>query len=149
MVSKNQTQSFVLNLQNNYICTQIKILIKLKKSKMKKIIALFTVLAFMLNMAVAQEAPKKKEKAEPAKKEVKAEKAKKEEKAEPAKTDAKAEPAKTEKSEKAAPMKKDGTPDKRFKENKEAKKESGPLKKDGTPDKRFKENKEKKEVEKK
>lgn len=37
-----------------------------------------------------------------------------------------------------APLKKDGTPDKRFKENKKAK---GPLKKDGTPDKRFKENK--------
>lgn len=32
-------------------------------------------------------------------------------------------------------VKKDGTPDKRFKENKAAK---GPLKKDGTPDKRFK-----------
>lgn len=37
-----------------------------------------------------------------------------------------------------APLKKDGTPDKRFKENKAPK---GPLKKDGTPDKRFKENK--------
>lgn len=41
------------------------------------------------------------------------------------------------------PLKKDGTPDKRFKENKERKGE-GPKKKDGTPDKRFKENKEKK-----
>lgn len=42
------------------------------------------------------------------------------------------------------PMKKDGSPDKRFKENKETKetKAQGPLKKDGTPDKRFKENKE-------
>lgn len=40
--------------------------------------------------------------------------------------------------ESKAPLKKDGTPDKRFKENKKAK---GPLKKDGTPDKRFKENK--------
>ena len=50
----------------------------------------------------------------------------------------KAEPAKK---EAKAPLKKDGTPDKRFKENKEAK---GPLKKDGTPDKRFKENKKKK-----
>ncbi len=37
-----------------------------------------------------------------------------------------------------APLKKDGTPDKRFKENKAPK---VPLKKDGTPDKRFKENK--------
>ena len=35
-------------------------------------------------------------------------------------------------------LKKDGTPDKRFKENKAAK---GHLKKDGTPDKRFKANK--------
>jgi len=39
-----------------------------------------------------------------------------------------------------APVKKDGTPDKRFKENKEAKPKV-PVKKDGTPDKRFKENK--------
>jgi len=45
-------------------------------------------------------------------------------------------------------LKKDGTPDKRFKENKAAKPE-GPAKKDGTPDKRFKENKEKKAEEKK
>lgn len=37
-------------------------------------------------------------------------------------------------------LKKDGTPDKRFKENKEGQAE-GPKKKDGTPDKRFKENK--------
>ena len=35
-------------------------------------------------------------------------------------------------------LKKDGTPDKRFKENKTPK---GPLKKDGTPDKRYKANK--------
>lgn len=38
-------------------------------------------------------------------------------------------------------MKKDGTPDKRFKENKEAK--EGPKKKDGTADMRFKANKKK------
>lgn len=45
-------------------------------------------------------------------------------------------------------LKKDGTPDMRYKENKESKeaaKPSGPLKKDGTPDKRYKENKESKE----
>ncbi len=41
------------------------------------------------------------------------------------------------------PLKQDGTPDKRFKENKQAKTE-GPKKQDGTPDKRYKENKEKK-----
>jgi hypothetical protein len=37
----------------------------------------------------------------------------------------------------AVPLKKDGTPDKRFK----AAAETTPLKKDGTPDKRFKKNK--------
>ena len=45
----------------------------------------------------------------------------------------------------AVPLKKDGTPDKRFKENKEVKTEAkpaGPLKKDGTPDMRNKANKE-------
>jgi len=47
-------------------------------------------------------------------------------------------PAKKE--EAKVPLKKDGTPDKRFKENKEPK---GPLKKDGTPDKRFNANKKK------
>lgn len=38
-------------------------------------------------------------------------------------------------------LKKDGTPDKRYKENKEAAKPAGPVKKDGTPDMRYKENK--------
>ncbi len=45
----------------------------------------------------------------------------------------------------AAPVKKDGTPDMRFKANKEAAKATtpaGPLKKDGTPDMRHKANKE-------
>jgi len=40
----------------------------------------------------------------------------------------------------AAPTKKDGTPDMRFKANKEAAKPAGPTKKDGTPDKRYKAN---------
>jgi Na+-translocating ferredoxin:NAD+ oxidoreductase RnfG subunit len=55
-------------------------------------------------------------------------------------TPKKADKAKTEtkKEEVKAPLKKDGTPDKRFKENKESK---VVLKKDGTPDKRFKEKK--------
>ncbi|WPQ64376.1 hypothetical protein SIO70_05785 [Chitinophaga sancti] len=48
---------------------------------------------------------------------------------------------KTEAKQDAQKMKKDGTPDKRYKENKETKTASGPKKKDGTPDKRFKENK--------
>jgi hypothetical protein len=38
-------------------------------------------------------------------------------------------------------VKKDGTPDKRFKENKGKTPATTHLKKDGTPDKRFKENK--------
>ncbi len=50
----------------------------------------------------------------------------------------------SEKTPGAAPgkMKKDGTPDMRHKENKEAAKPKGKLKKDGTPDMRYKENKE-------
>ena len=39
-------------------------------------------------------------------------------------------------------LKKDGTPDKRYKENKEEAKPAGPTKKDGTPDMRHKSNKE-------
>lgn len=61
------------------------------------------------------------------------------------KTDAKAAGAKVEKAAPAAktatPTKKDGTPDMRYKENKEAVKPAGPTKKDGTPDMRYKENK--------
>lgn len=53
---------------------------------------------------------------------------------------------KTEATAKDAPkMKKDGTPDMRYKENKAKKEEpapAGPMKKDGTPDKRYKANKE-------
>lgn len=61
--------------------------------------------------------------------------------------------AKAKKTDKAAPqqnvaaesstrLKKDGTPDKRFKENKkEEAAPAGPTKKDGTPDKRYKANK--------
>ncbi len=52
--------------------------------------------------------------------------------------DSKSKSTKTEQKSTDKKLKKDGTPDKRFKENKEAK---GPLKKDGTPDKRFKANK--------
>ena len=52
--------------------------------------------------------------------------------------------AEPKKEEAKGPLKKDGTPDKRYKANKETKKEEpkGPLKKDGTPDKRYKANKE-------
>jgi uncharacterized protein (DUF2147 family) len=52
----------------------------------------------------------------------------------------KAEPAKAAKAA-AAPTKSDGTPDMRYKANKEAVKPAGPTKKDGTPDMRYKDNK--------
>ena len=49
-------------------------------------------------------------------------------------------PAKTE-AKPTGKMKKDGTPDMRYKENKEAAKPAPKLKKDGTPDMRYKDNK--------
>ncbi|WP_333600803.1 hypothetical protein [Flavobacterium sp.] len=76
----------------------------------KVMLAVMALIGFTLS-ASAQQAPKK---AAPAAKETKA-------------------PAKKE--EAKAPLKKDGTPDKRFKANKETK---VVLKKDGTPDKRYK-----------
>jgi hypothetical protein len=51
----------------------------------------------------------------------------------------KSEPAKAAKS--AGPTKSDGTPDMRYKANKETAKPAGPTKKDGTLDMRYKENK--------
>jgi hypothetical protein len=42
---------------------------------------------------------------------------------------------------KGTKLKKDGTPDMRYKENKDAAKKQGKTKKDGTPDMRYKENK--------
>lgn len=51
----------------------------------------------------------------------------------------KSEPAKSTKS--AGPTKSDGTPDMRYKANKESVKPAGPTKKDGTLDMRYKENK--------
>jgi hypothetical protein len=62
-----------------------------------------------------------------------------------AQTDKKTETAKQEapakKTEGGQKLKKDGTPDMRYKENKEAAKPAAHTKKDGTPDKRYKENK--------
>ena len=55
-------------------------------------------------------------------------------------TTATAKDATTTKATTATPLKKDGTPDKRYKANKDAAKTTH-LKKDGTADKRFKENK--------
>ncbi len=69
-------------------------------------------------------------------------------KAEKAKTSAVKPAAKTKPA--AAPTKKDGTPDMRYKANKEkAKPVTGPTKKDGTPDMRYKANKEKPAAKKK
>jgi hypothetical protein len=87
---------------------------------MKKLLLALTAFVFMTGITFAQkkEAPKAKtEKAAPA--------------AKPA-----AAPA-------AGPTKKDGTPDKRYKENKGAPTTApaGPTKKDGTPDMRYKANK--------
>jgi energy-converting hydrogenase Eha subunit F len=76
----------------------------------KLILAVIALLGFTLSTS-AQQAPKKVDKA---------------------KTEAKKPEAKKE--ETKVVLKKDGTPDKRFKENKETK---VVLKKDGTPDKRF------------
>ena len=80
----------------------------------KLMFAIMALVGFTFS-AAAQQAPKK------------ADKAAKETKAPAAK-----------KMEAKATLKKDGTPDKRFKAPKAAK---APLKKDGTPDKRYKENK--------
>lgn len=94
---------------------------------MKKLI--FILMAFIVigNASFAQD--KKMDKAKPA-----SEKAAHKEKKEQAKKDGEA------KDHKAGHMKKDGTPDMRYKENKKPK-AAGPMKKDGTPDMRHKANK--------
>ncbi|MDE3234899.1 MAG: hypothetical protein KGO81_03015 [Bacteroidota bacterium] len=93
---------------------------------MKKIFALFIAVSCLMTASFAQ--GKKDDKAKATKKEMKAMPPK-------ATTKAAAKPA-------AGPMKKDGTPDMRYKANKEAAKPAGPIKKDGTPDMRYKANKE-------
>jgi len=95
---------------------------------MKKIIALLFLVCFSTTLIFAQDA--KSAQKEPVKKTATA--ATKEVKA-----DTKAAPPA------GIPTKKDGTPDMRYKENKEAAKAvpAGPTKKDGTPDMRYKENK--------
>ena len=119
---------------------------------------LLIILALFLGLnlvAVAQDAkkPVKKEqgttKAVPATKkalpaktaEVKKDQPKKAEAEKPKKAEAKPDAAKQKAAtDKGVVLKKDGTPDKRYK-NSDAK--TGPLKKDGTPDLRYKENKKK------
>jgi len=79
----------------------------------KLIFAVIALLGFSITTSAQQGVAKKAKKTEKAVKEIK-------------------------KTEEKVILKKDGTPDKRFKENK---KPQVPLKKDGTPDKRYKENK--------
>lgn len=95
---------------------------------MKKIVALLFLVCFSTTLIFAQDA--KTAQKEPSKKAATAA-------AKGVKADNKATPPT------AAPTKKDGTPDMRYKENKEAAKATpaGPTKKDGTPDMRYKENK--------
>ena len=90
---------------------------------MKKIITLFSLLVFTFSSVVVSAQTDKKTATKKA--ETKQET-----------------PAKKEES--GPKLKKDGTPDMRYKENKEAAKKTGPTKKDGTPDMRYKENKTKK-----
>lgn len=102
---------------------------------MKKLLLALTAFVFMTSMSIAQK--KEAAKGKPAEKA-------KTEKAAPAAKPAAAPAAKPAAAPVAGPTKKDGTPDKRFKENKGAPTTApaGPTKKDGTPDMRFKANKE-------
>jgi hypothetical protein len=105
---------------------------------MKKIICIVLSMTMACSALFAQNADKKDKapakKADAPKKEAPAKKADAPKKEAPAAAD---KPA----ADKGGKMKKDGTPDKRFKENKEAKPAAGPTKKDGTPDMRYKANK--------
>lgn len=87
---------------------------------MKKIICVLLAMTMAFSGVFAQDAAKKQK---------------------PAAKKTEAAPAADKSADKGAKMKKDGTPDKRYKENKEAKPAAGPMKKDGTPDLRYKANK--------
>ncbi|MBV8324676.1 hypothetical protein [Chryseobacterium sp.] len=103
---------------------------------MKKLLSAMS-LILGLGLATAQQtAPATSTAHPPVKTAMKATKATEAKAAKPAKMAKTAEvkTAKPATAQPAAKMKKDGTPDKRFKDNKH-------LKKDGTPDKRYKENK--------
>ncbi len=90
---------------------------------MKRILTLIVALLFMGSLSFAQHARPAAPKSN-----------KIEKKAAPAKGDKKT----------GTHVKNDGTPDMRYKENKEMKKDAKPMKKDGTPDMRHKANKMKK-----
>ncbi len=117
---------------------------------MKKLILAITFLGFVAftNAQTAAPASEKKQstavKASAPKAETKMD-AKSDKKSDVSKSDAK--PAAEKKTDaNGVVLKKDGTPDKRYKAKAEDK---GPMKKDGTPDKRFKANKDVKEAPKK
>lgn len=116
----------------------IKQLEKLKINRMKKLMSLFAIAALGLTTAFAQ-TPAASTQAKPAaKKETKAAKT-----ATTTKT-AKVTPPPPPVEPAGAKLKADGTPDKRYKENKGktvSKVAAGPTKKDGTPDMRYKANK--------
>ncbi len=93
---------------------------------MKKIFALVTAVIMLASATFAQTAKQAPKKMEAKTKEVKKEA-----------------PKKVEVKKTAPKIKADGTPDKRFKENKKPEKSAGPVKKDGTPDMRYNKNKKK------
>ena len=95
---------------------------------MKKLLSLLLVFTGLSVASLAQKAP-----ATAPKKEVKTTK--------PATTTPSTTPAAPAKTSTTAPVKKDGTPDMRYKANKEAAAPVTHTKNDGTPDKRYKENK--------
>lgn len=117
---------------------------------MKKATTLFALLAFLLNVAFAQDATKRPQTNKKTEKEQKAEKEKKETKVRRTEhpdnsgnyIEVPDNDPKDLKKEAAGSEKKEGTPDKRYKENKEPKKKAtDPKKKAAMPDKRYKENK--------
>ena len=100
---------------------------------MNKIICMLMSLFLMGNIAFAQNADTKAKQPD----------AKKEAKAKHDKKEGEKKGGEAKKGDKPTKMKKDGTPDMRYKENKDAaRKAEGPKKKDGTPDMRHKANKE-------
>lgn len=114
-------------------------------NRMKKVITLCMAAMFLVATAMSAQTA-----ATPAKKDVKKEAKKADAKVtttkkdvtkEVKKTDVKATKATTTTAASAQHLKKDGTPDKRYKENKAAATTTKHLKKDGTPDMRYKENK--------
>jgi hypothetical protein len=125
-------KDFFSGMQLVFNLCYLKVLLLTKKIIMKELLIAATML-FLTAGVFAQAQPKKEKEKDP-----KMTVVKKEDKKETAKVVPIAKPATS-----ANPTKKDGTPDKRFKANKEEAKPvaAGPTKKDGTLDKRYKANK--------